>query len=131
MNGQETDFRAWIRKAEEDLLAIHNEMAAEQTPWSVVCFHAQQAGEKYLKAFLVHAGKTPPHTHDLLVLLALCGHEDKGLEGLEEDCRCLAYYAVAGRYPVEIIEPDEGVGRRAAEAAARVCEAVRALLPET
>ncbi|WP_083943777.1 HEPN domain-containing protein [Alkalispirochaeta americana] len=35
-------------------------------PIEVIGFHAQQAAEKSLKAILVRAGITPPHTHNKL-----------------------------------------------------------------
>jgi len=38
---------AWIRKAESDLLAADNNLAAANIPFDVVCFHCQQAAEKY------------------------------------------------------------------------------------
>ncbi len=65
MNGKPGEHQAWVEKAEEDWLCIRNELAAEHQPWSVICFHAQQATEKYLKAFLVAKGVRPERTHDL------------------------------------------------------------------
>ena len=49
MSGPETDYRAWMAKAEHDLLNIENNLAAARVPWDTVCFHAQQAAEKLLK----------------------------------------------------------------------------------
>jgi len=56
MSNRVRDVQAWVAKADEDRLCLENELKAEHTPWSVVCFHAQQAAEKYLKAFLVFHG---------------------------------------------------------------------------
>ena len=35
----------------------------------LLCFHAQQAAEKALKAVLVAQGETAPRTHDIAILL--------------------------------------------------------------
>lgn len=59
------DPNAWLEKVDADLLAIENNLVAPRIPWSVVAFHAQQAAEKVLKAFLVSTGDTVPRTHDL------------------------------------------------------------------
>jgi len=40
-------------------------------PYDTVCFHCQQACEKYLKALLTLSGIHAPRTHDLEVLVAL------------------------------------------------------------
>src|SRR5579884_3145148 len=42
----------WVEKAEGDLKVARREMEAGDPVWNVVCFLAQQCGEKYLKAFL-------------------------------------------------------------------------------
>ena len=87
MSGRETDYAAWIEKAKHDLLAIRNNLAADQVPWDVVCFHAQQAAEKLLKAFLVHHARVPSKTHSLVFLLKSCAKLDGGFATLEHDCR--------------------------------------------
>lgn len=53
-------IRAWVLKAEHDLLNIENNLAAREIPWDTVCFHAQQCAEKYLKALLVSCKIDPP-----------------------------------------------------------------------
>jgi HEPN domain-containing protein len=43
-------LRQWVRKAEHDLEAANRIMAVEEgCPFDMVCFHCQQAAEKYLK----------------------------------------------------------------------------------
>ena len=41
---------AWIRKAENDFKNIRATLVRADPAWDTVCFHAQQAAEKYLKA---------------------------------------------------------------------------------
>ena len=61
--------KAWLRKAESDLLSADNNLGAVQIPFDVVCYHCQQGTEKHLKALLVFLDVQPPRTHDLLALL--------------------------------------------------------------
>lgn len=51
--------RQWVLKAENDLLNVTNNLQAEQTPWDIVCFHCQQAVEKYIKAILAVFSRKP------------------------------------------------------------------------
>ena len=53
MSGRESNYASWLAKAEHDLLNIRNNLSAVQVPWDTVCFHAQQAAEKCLKALLI------------------------------------------------------------------------------
>ena len=94
-----------------------------------VCFHAQQAAEKVLKALLVYHGERPPRTHDLVVLLTRCIDAGARLDDLEEDCRDLTFFAVSARYPDDLYEPDETDGRAMTAAAYRVRGRVLTLLP--
>ena len=49
--------REWMTKAENDLkTAVHTLDLGEECPTDMVCFHAQQCVEKYLKAVLVLDG---------------------------------------------------------------------------
>ncbi len=129
MSRPESNYRAWLRKAEHDLLNIANNLAAAQIPWDTVCYHAQQVAEKALKALLVYHGAALPRTHDLVVLLGQCVMLDPALADLEEDCRNLTAFAVSARYPDDVFEPDETDGRAMTEAAQRIHTHPLALLP--
>jgi HEPN domain-containing protein len=129
MKGRETNYLAWIEKAEHDLLDIENNLAAERVPWDTVCFHAQQAAEKLLKAFLVHHGSIPAKTHSLVFLLRSCAKLDDDLAPLEGDCRRLERYGSRSRYPSDSYEPEEEDARENIEAARRVRSAILERLP--
>ena len=129
MSDTPAEYRAWVDKAKEDLLCIRNELAAAEKPWSVICFHAEQAAEKYLKAFLVANGVRPERTHDLGRLLSECAKFDPSLQGLAQDCEKLTEFAVDIRYPDIPLEAEEETGREAVKLAGQICEAVRARLP--
>jgi HEPN domain-containing protein len=87
MSAPESNYAAWLPKADNDFLNVENNLSTERVPWDTVCFHAQQAAEKLLKAFLVHHGRPLLRTHDLIALLAACVEIDPGLALLEDDCR--------------------------------------------
>ncbi len=122
--------RGWADKAEHDLLNIDNNLAAKDIPWDTVGFHAQQCGEKYLKALLVFHRIDFPKIHDLTELYALLPTalrlpiEPRHLERLNP-------YAIEGRYPGvwEPVEREEAL--RAVEAARAIRDAIRCALPPT
>ena len=129
MSKPESNYRIWLKKAEHDLLNIENNLAATRIPWDTVCFHAQQAAEKVLKALLVYHGQTPPRTHDLVALLTHCLPFAPDLADLERDCRNLTYFAVSARYPDDLFEPEEADGRAMNEAARQIQSRILTLLP--
>ncbi|WHZ21913.1 MAG: hypothetical protein OJF47_001025 [Nitrospira sp.] len=130
MSSPKSNFSSWLRKADHDLLNIQNNLAANEIPWDTVCFHAQQAAEKVLKAFLVSRGRDLSKTHDLVALLAQCVECDAGLAGLESDCRKLTSYGVSARYPDDLFEPGESDGRDVVAAAYRIRTKILSLLPK-
>lgn len=98
---------AWVAKADHDLLNIRNNLVADDVPWDTVCFHAQQAGEKLLKAYLLARGMAPERTHDLVKLLSGCIAFDPSLNDLEPECVILSAYGVLPRYPDDVDDLDE------------------------
>ncbi len=131
MNSAESNFSAWLRKADHDLLNIENNLAAKDIPWDTVCFHAQQAAEKVLKAFLAYHGRALLKTHDLIALLAQCVNVDRTLSDFEADCRKLTSYGIAARYPDDLFEPGETDARELVSAARRLRARILALLPKS
>ena len=120
--------RAWVLKAEHDLLNIENNLAAREIPWDTVCFHAQQCVEKYLKVLLISRQIDPPKIHDLTELYALLpdgllvGFDERLLEELNP-------YSIEGRYP-GVWEPvEQGEALRAVEAVRTIRQAIRRILP--
>ena len=128
MNEIDPPISAWLRKAENDVLNIENNLVAKEIPWDTICFHAQQAAEKLLKAFLIAKGQEVQRTHDLVAILSECVMIDSSLSQLEEDCRKLTYFAVSGRYPDDVFEPDEQDGRNMVEALNRLRSVILPLL---
>lgn len=128
MKPLEPGVRAWAEKADNDLLCIANNVAAERVPWDVVVFHAQQAAEKLLKALLVSTGEAVPRTHDLVALLSSVSRSGFPLAGSRSEIDVLSRFGAAVRYPDPVYSPTEEDGREMAAAASRFREAVLALL---
>ena len=128
MSDPASQFQVWVAKAEEDRLCIKNNLSAAVVPWTVVCFHAQQAAEKYLKAFLVSRGVRVERTHDLEYLLGECHKHAPGLAALQNDCQALSAYAVDSRYPDVMSDDAEKLARESVVMCDRICGEVGALL---
>ncbi len=119
--------KRWFQKAENDLLNVQNNLNAEHYPSDTVCFHCQQAAEKYLKGFLAWHKVAFAKTHDLLELLRQV--KEVTVTDAEMLSTCLLLldpYSVGVRYPLEYErEPDEHEVEEAVEAAYTVREWVR------
>ena len=117
--------RGWFLKAESDLSAAKI-MVESNGPYDTVCFHAQQAAEKYMKGLLAFCGQPFHRTHDLDELQhqgeALAAWPLAGLDFTE-----LSSYAVEVRYDFEFW-PDRQTAQEAiglaSEVRKRVLEAV-------
>jgi HEPN domain-containing protein len=98
----------WINKAEGDRRTAKRESEVIDKPnWDAVCFHAQQAVEKYLKASLQQEGIPFSRTHDLTHLLRSLLPVFSDLEVLSEELEWLTTFSVEILYPGEsAIETD-------------------------
>lgn len=95
----------WIIKAEKDLLTAERELTFKNPVTESVCFHSQQAAEKFLKAYLVKHQIFFTKTHKIIDLLELCSTVDKSFKSELEDADNLTDYAVTIRYPDVWFEP--------------------------
>jgi HEPN domain-containing protein len=97
--------KKWLIKAMGDLKVAENEtkLPLEDVVTEAICFHSQQAVEKFLKAFLITKNVEFGKTHNLEFLIELCGKEDK--EFRKVDVGDLSFYAVEVRYPDEFYTP--------------------------
>jgi len=112
------DVRAWLCKAVLDLRSATHEISApEEGLWGDVMFHAQQAAEKAMKAFLAWHDVPFRKTHNLEELGRQCVALDATLETLADQAVPLTEYAWKFRYPGESDEPT----REEAEQALAAC----------
>lgn len=91
--------REWLNKAEEDFGFASKSLEDNNEFYSPICFHFQQAAEKYFKTFIVAHELEFRKIHNLLVLLNLCVKKEKTLGKLKESCQILNRYYVDTRYP--------------------------------
>jgi HEPN domain-containing protein len=77
-------LKKWLIKAFKDYRTIENEFKfpGEEIVTTTVCFHAQQFVEKMLKAYLYSKGIEFGKTHNLKLLIKLCGQIDKNFSTL-------------------------------------------------
>jgi HEPN domain-containing protein len=121
--------RDWVQKAREDLGAGVHLLSGEGGFPGSVAFHAQQAAEKYLKAFLVWHQVDFPKTHDIARLLDLIAPTDPDLAKALGDSVSLTPYGVDYRYPGDYPEVSPTEAKRCIETATGVGEAILGCLP--
>jgi HEPN domain-containing protein len=91
----------WLKKAEEDYGFASLTLADPAINYyAQICFHFQQAAEKYLKAYIVAFQLEFKKIHDLSELLNICTKKSSALTTLAECCNFLTDYYIDTRYPV-------------------------------
>lgn len=109
-------MREWLDIALGDARTAERELVAAPDPnYRAVCFHAQQAIEKAMKAALAHSGVTAPYTHDLVVLSGALTSIHAAWSWSASELRQLSLGAVDYRYPGQFATKSE------AEEAVLIC----------
>ena len=103
----------WRDKAEEDYALIRYLISDNTSYFSAITFHAQQAVEKFLKAFLVFHQKEFPKTHDIDRLLDIIQSIDELLATHLRPTGTLSPYGVDVRYPGDFPDVHENDARNA------------------
>ena len=98
--------REMVILAQRDLKALQGMLDADTFADEIFGFHAQQAVEKALKAWLTLVGVEYPRTHDLAELLELLEEHAEPILEAFYDLVDLTDFAVQFRY--RIFEDDEG-----------------------
>ncbi len=93
--------KRWFHKANNDLIAGDYILTMPKPPTDTVCFHSQQAAEKYLKGFLAFHGREAPKIHGIEELVSICTEIDSEFSRLSDIASDLSGYAVEVRYPLE------------------------------
>lgn len=114
-----TLVKLWFLKADHDLGAIENEFNSDNPITDIICFHAQQAAEKYLKSFLVFNQIPFSNTHDLGKLINICTKKDSDFLTLKPAI-LLSEYAVELRYPDDFYIPEIEEAKEAFDVAKKV-----------
>ena len=125
MRGKEL-AKEWVEKAEEDFGFAASSLELEGY-FAQICFHFQQAVEKYLKTFIVANGLEFRPVHNLLELLEICKQKEPKIAEIEEACRYLNPFYIDTRYPVHWpTHYDKNTALKAKEAAEEVRKWIRA-----
>ncbi len=109
----------WLARAEEDV-QVGQLLLEQKGPANIICFHAQQAAEKYLKGFLAFHEKHVRKVHDLKFLLSEAEKIDQSLASLQKDIAYLDEFYIETRYPADIPEFSSDQAQKAIKAAVNI-----------
>ena len=99
-----TDYvKSWFSRADEDLALIAVLLKEKAFFPNPICFHAEQAAEKYLKGFLAHHELHVRKVHDLETLVEDCKKVDQSFEEVLDDVIFLNQFYIESRYPDDYI----------------------------
>jgi len=118
-------INSWINKANKDLLSAKHELSFSDVVTETVCFHCQQAVEKYLKAYLVFLGISFAKTHEIGELITKCENKDKDISVFKEEADKLTDYAIEIRYPDDWYEPTLNEAKEAFTIARKIKEFIQ------
>ena len=110
----------WIQRAEADYITVQQLLlTANPLLHNIICFHAQQCIEKYLKAWLQEANIPVPRTHNLEELLDLIVPTGPAWYHWQPDFKIITKYAVEPRYPGDLATTED------TQHASHICDEVR------
>jgi HEPN domain-containing protein len=118
------ETQRWLAYAQRDLDAALRLSEQESNFAPQICFFAQQAAEKSLKAALIFLQVEFPFSHDLDLLKALLP-EDWESRQLYPSLKELTVWAVASRYPSLMEDASRDDAELALQRAIAVFESVR------
>ncbi len=121
--------QAWMGKAEGDFAAARHLLEGGPEYVFGAVFHAQQAAEKYIKAFLVWHQIEFSKTHDIKSLVELAALADAGIVEALENTEVLTPYGVEYRYPGDYPDVTLSAAHDAVRLAEQVRSAIRMRLP--
>lgn len=98
-SNQENNHESWLAKAHEDELSAESILKYKDGAPSTVCFLAQQAAEKLLKALLVYNGHEFLKVHDLIELETALMVVASDIKEVHDNLTLLNRYYIETRYP--------------------------------
>jgi len=113
----------WIKKAEGDWKVATREFNYDEPVYDIVCFHAHQCVEKYMKAILIENEIRFEKIHDLEILLNQCKEILPELLIQKEALIWLTQYSVRVRYPGFEATKEDAI--RAVETAKKIRQTIR------
>jgi HEPN domain-containing protein len=122
--------KSWLDKAQHDLASAERLAQGPEPLLDTAIYHCQQAAEKALKGWLVYHDQRPDKTHDVRLLVTLAAERVEGFSELYDSAERLTPYAMAYRYPGELLSPSIQEYLQAYQDAEIVLTFVRRNLPE-
>jgi HEPN domain-containing protein len=121
--------KEWLAKADEDFKFAKINLEEDNKFHPQICFHFQQAAEKYLKAFIVAYDLEFEKIHNLIILLKICSKKEPSLLSLMDQCELLNTAYIDSRYPVHWpIDYSKEKTSEMQRAAEKIAEAIRKVL---
>jgi HEPN domain-containing protein len=116
-------IKNWMLKADNDLKSARHELTfCDDAVTDTICFHCQQAAEKYLKTYMIFLDIPFEKTHEIGELIMLCEPKDKDIGFLKDTLDILTDYAVEVRYPDNFFLPTFDEAKEALELAEKLRE---------
>ncbi len=123
------DFvQQWLDRAHKDLRVAALLLEHATDDYESVGFHAQQAAEKFLKAYLVRHQVEFPKTHNITSLRQLLAQADQTLADRLAPADALTPYGVELRYPGDLPPLSREQGAQAVRLAERARDLILAHL---
>jgi len=119
------EAQEWLVRAERDVVATEALLATSPPLPDMAVYHAQQAAEKALKAFLAARDQPFEKTHELVPLLDACRKLEPAFAQLLPAAQTLSPYATRFRYPPGPLAPSTTDAETALQLAREVVEFVR------
>ena len=127
MSKQSETAALWFKKADNDLKTGKDEFVTANPATDTICFHMQQAVEKYLKGYLVYNSLESEKTHNISRILDKCISNDPSFSVLiDAGIEILTPYGTVIRYPDDFYIPDN----KETEEAIRLAELVEKFIKE-
>ena len=123
--------REWLAKADEDYNFAKINLEDDHKFYSQICFHFQQAAEKFLKAYIAAYDLEFEKIHNLIALLKICGKKDASLLSLMEQCELPNAAYIDTRYPVHWpTDYSKEKAQKMQDAAHKVAQAIKDILAQ-
>ena len=127
-SASQREGQEWLDRADRDLLMARRGLEDPALP-EATAYHAQQAAEKALKAFLTLHGRPFTKTHVLEDLIAICQRIDPAFASYLPAAKTLSPYVGRFRYPGRPLAPPLAEAQQALQSATEIVEFVRQRLP--
>jgi HEPN domain-containing protein len=122
------DPQAWLSRARSNLKLAEKGGQIESVFLEDLCFNAQQAAEKALKAVYLARGLDFPRTHSIVRLVDVLESSGVKIPANVKKADILTQYAVESRYPGPVEKVTEAEYREALKLAAKVVFWVESIL---